>query len=296
MSKGIDCLGKREHIMKSIRNLALVLAFATAIALPAEAQGHRTNEGNGNHGSSGAGSASSASSPASHSSASPGYSTTSAGSGNYNFRGTSHGFSPDASNQSGYAIPSTQYSSFTSSNIYWNWQQFFSRLQNDYYLNPAYGRRFLVNREPLLTPSLLRIAVRKPLRLSSTLMAKLDGLDAMLLKIQGGERIDKEQITLKIREIRKIARQIADSSDWNLIDQRKDKDILRGRQLGGFSLDDSAQLRKIALDLHTQLQNWYNSSSTNTISAASLAQPSIESLTKGIEKISKAMEKTIKHM
>jgi len=180
--------------------------------------------------------------------------------------------------------------------MYWNWQHFFSRLQNEYYFSPVYSRRFLVNREPLLTPSLLRIAVRKPLRLSSVLISELDNLDAMLLKMKNGEDIDKKQIALKIREIRDISKQISKSSDWDVIDQRKDKDILKGMQLAGFSLEDRARLREIATDLHTQLQDWYNSSSTNTISATSLTQPSIESLTKGIEKISKAMEKSVKRM
>jgi hypothetical protein len=282
--------------MKSLRNLALVSAFAIVVALPAAAQTHQAGGKSGNNGSSGAGSAGSASSSTSNSSAAVGYSTTSAGSGSYGYRGSSHGFSPDASNQSGYFAPSPQYSSFSTYNMYWDWQHFFARLQTEYFLNPDYGHRFIVNREPLLTPSLLRIAIRKPLRLSSSLISKLDDLDAMLLKMRNGEHVDKEQIALKIQEIRQLAKKISKSGDWNLIDQRKDKDILRGMQLKDFSLDDSARLREIATDLQGQLQSWYNSSSTSTISAASLTQPSIESLTKGIEKISKAMENTIKHM
>jgi hypothetical protein len=282
--------------MKSLRNLALVLVFAIAVALPADAQNHQAGGRNGDNGSSGAGSVGSVSSSTSNSSATVSYGTTSTGSSSSSYRGASHGFSPDASNQNGYVAPSPQYSSFSTYNMFWDWQHFFSRLQNEYFLNPAYGHRFMVNREPLLTPSLLRIAVRKPLRLSSSLISKLDDLDAMLLKVRNGEHVDKEQMALKIQEIRQLAKKISKSSDWNLIDQRKDKDILRGMQLRDFSLDDSARLREIATDLHTQLQNWYNSSSTNTISAASLTQPSIESLTKGIEKISKAMENTIKHM
>jgi hypothetical protein len=285
-----------EHAMKSLRNLVLVSAFAVAVALPADAQTHQASGRSGNNGSSGAASTGSVSASTSSSSSSISYSTTSAGSSSSDYRGASHGFSPNVSNQSGYIAPSPQYSSFTTYNMFWDWQHFFSRLQTEYYLNPAYGHRFMVNREPLLTPSLLRIAVRKPLRLSSTLISKLDDLDAMLLKVRSGENVDKEQITLKIQEIRQIAKKISKSSDWNLIDQRKDKDVLKGMQLKDFSLDDSARLREIAADLHTQLQSWYDSSSTNTISAASLTQASIESLTKGIEKISKAMENTIKHM
>jgi len=282
--------------MKSFRNLALVSAFAIAVVLPADAQHHSASGGSGNHGSSGAGSVGSVSTTTSSPSTSTTYSTRSTTSQSYNYRGASNGFSPVAPAQTIFFTPNTQYSSFQNSGMYWNWQHFFSRLQNEYYFSPVYSRRFLVNREPLLTPSLLRIAVRKPLRLSSVLISELDNLDAMLLKMKNGEDIDKKQIALKIREIRDISKQISKSSDWDVIDQRKDKDILKGMQLGGFSLEDRARLREIATDLHTQLQDWYNSSSTNTISATSLTQPSIESLTKGIEKISKAMEKSVKRM
>jgi len=282
--------------MKSFRNLALVSAFAIAVVLPADAQHHSASGGSGSHGSSGAGSVGSVSSTTSSSSTSTSYSTISTTSQSYNYRGASHGFSQVAPAQTTFFTPSTQYSSFQNWGMYWNWQHFFSRLQNEYYFSPAYSRRFMINREPLLTPSLLRIAVRKPLRLSSVLISELDNLDAMLLKMQNGEDVDKKQIALKIREIRDIAKQISKSSDWDVIDQRKDKDILKGLQLGGFSFEDRARLREIVTDLHTQLQDWYNSSSTNTISATSLTQPSIESLTKGIEKISKAMEKSVKRM
>jgi len=284
--------------MTSFRNLALVSAFAIAIVLPADAQHHSASGGGGNHGSSGAGSVGSVSSTTTTSSSntSTTYSTISTTSQSYSYRGASNGFSPAAPAQTIFFTPNTQYSSFQNLNMYWNWQHFFSRLQNEYYFSPAYSRRFIVNREPLLTPSLLRIAVRKPLRLSSVLISELDNLDAMFLKMKNGEDIDKKQIALKIKEIRDISKQISKSSDWDVIDQRKDKDILKGMQLGGFSLEDRARLREIVTDLHTQLQDWYNSSSTNTISATSLTQPSIESLTKGIEKISKAMEKSVKRM
>lgn len=282
--------------MKSFRNLALVSAFAIAVVLPADAQHHSASGGSGSHGSSGAGSVGSVSSTTSSSSTSTSYSTISTTSQSYNYRGASHGFSQFTPTQTAFFTPNTQYSSFQNWGMYRNWQHFFSRLQNEYYFSPVYSRRFMVNREPLLTPSLLRIAVRKPLRLSSVLISELDNLDAMFLKMQNGEDVDKKQIALKIREIRDIAKEISKSSDWDVIDQRKDKDILKGLQLGGFSFEDRAQLREIATDLHTQLQDWYNSSSTNTISATSLTQPSIESLTKGIEKISKAMEKSVKRM
>jgi hypothetical protein len=285
--------------MKSVRNVALVSVFAIALGLPAGAQDRHASGRSGNNGSSGGGNVSStysSSSSTSTSSVSTVSSTSSSVSQSYDYRGAAHGYSSNAPNSAGIVAPSPQYSSFTTWNMYWDWQHFYSRLQNEYLLNPTYGHRFMVNREPLLTPSLLRIAVRKPLRLSSTLMSNLDALDAMLQKLQNGEQADKTQITLQIREIRKIAKQISNSSDWNLIDQRKDKDILKGTQLGGISLSDSARLREIATDLRTQLQSWYNSSSTNTISASSLTQPSIASLTKGIEKISKAMENSVKRM
>jgi len=282
--------------MRIFKKVAMVLAFAFVISLPADAQNHHASGSNGNSGSSGPGSAGSAASSSSSSSASTSSSVMVSNSQNSDYRGANHGISEDTRSFGGYVAPSPQYSSFTSSGIYWNWQEFFYRLQNEYLLNPSYMHRFMVNREPLLTPSLLRIAVWKPLRLSSTLMSKLDDLDATLRKIQGGEKLDKEQITLQIRAIRKITKQISNSGNWDLIDQRKDKDILKGMQLTGYLLEDSARLRDIATDLNAQLRNWYNSSSTSTISAASLTQPSIESLTKGIEKISKAMENNIKRM
>jgi len=274
----------------------MILTAAIAFSLPALAQDHGARGDNGKGGSRGSGDINSGNSSISSQHSWGGSTMIPMGSRDFSHGSGSYGSYPGTIGPKAITVPNPQYSSFTTWNTYWNWQYFFYRLQTQYYLDPGFAHRFVVNREPLLTPSLLHMAVMTPLRLSSLMLAEMNDLDLMLQNFQNGKNVDRAQITLKIREIRKIAKQISGGSDWDLIDQRKNKDILKGLQFGDSALNDSIRLRKIATDLHAQLQNWYTSSNTNTISASTLAQPSIESLTRGIEKISKAMENSVRRM
>jgi len=163
-------------------------------------------------------------------------------------------------------------------------------------LSPDYTHRFVVNREPQLTPYMLRLVTRTPLRLSSQMLADVDDLQLMIQALEQGKPVDKQDAAVKIADIRSLAKAISKSTDWDYVDQRKQQDILKGVQIDGLNPDGIVKLREVVTDLHTQLSNWYSSSSTSTISASTLMQPSIGSLTKGIEKLSKAMEDSLRKM
>jgi hypothetical protein len=190
--------------------------------------------------------------------------------------------------------PNLENTSFTSANTYYGWHSFYFQLMNRYRLDPEYARRLYINREPLLTPGIVRLAMFRPMALSSRILAELDSLEQMIQDHQAGNSLNKQEIALKMRNIRNLTKQINSETNWSFVDQRKDQDILKGIQTKQLGLDGIARMHEIAVDLHNQLRNWYQASSTNTISASSLQSPSIESLTRGIQKISQAVESSMR--
>jgi len=52
----------------------------------------------------------------------------------------------------------------------------------------------------------------------------------------------------------------------------------------------------MAVDMNTQLKAMYDQNSTATVSVQNLSQPSFESLSKGIERLTKVIENSAKHL
>lgn len=171
---------------------------------------------------------------------------------------------------------------------------FYDYLQMRYLMNGLYFNRFYNNVEPLVTPQLLRLTTREPLRLSMQMITAVDELEAMLQALQAGKPVNKQEISAKAQEIRELAKHIRQDQALSFIDQRKDKDILKGNNIENLGLEAISQLREMVTDLNTQLKGMYTQSTTSTISVNSLTQPSLESLSKGIERISRVIENSAK--
>jgi len=197
---------------------------------------------------------------------------------------------------SSFNVPKLQGTSFNSMNSYLMWQDFLWNLQTRYFLDAMYLSRFYRNSEPLVTPHLMKMVVREPLSLGTRMLAAVDELGTLVSDFEGGKPVPKQDITTKAQEIRELAKKIRKDNTLSFVDQRADKEVPKGENTETLGLETIRQLRTMAVDMNTQLKAMYNQNSTATVSVQNLSQPSFESLSKGIERLTKVIENSAKHL
>lgn len=197
---------------------------------------------------------------------------------------------------SSFNVPKLQGTSFNSMNSYLMWQDFLWNLQTRYFLDAMYLSRFYRNSEPLVTPHLMKMVVREPLSLSTRMLAAVDELGTLVSDLEGGKPVPKQDITTKAQEIRELAKKIRKDNTLSFVDQRADKEVPKGENTETLGLETIRQLRTMAVDMNTQLKAMYNQNSTATVSVQNLSQPSFESLSKGIERLTKVIENSAKRL
>ena len=197
---------------------------------------------------------------------------------------------------SSFNVPKLQGTSFNSMNSYLMWQDFLWNLQTRYFLDSMYLSRFYRNSEPLVTPHLMKMVVREPLSLSTRMLAAVDELGTLVSDLEGGKPVPKQDITTKAQEIRELAKKIRKDNTLSFVDQRADKEVPKGENTETLGLETIRQLRTMAVDMNTQLKAMYDQNSTATVSVQNLSQPSFESLSKGIERLTKVIENSAKHL
>jgi hypothetical protein len=186
--------------------------------------------------------------------------------------------------------PNLRGSSFKTFNSYYMWNNYYSYLSTSFDVNPVYFDRFYRNSEPLITPVMLKLTLREPIRLSSEMLDSIDRLQEMLEAGLSGASTDRQALVEKSRHIREIAKRIRQNQTLSYIDLRENKNLYNDGGRDAFSPEAIQKLRGMATDLDRQLRNMYRQSSTSTVSVESYKEPSLESLTKGIEKICKDIE------
>lgn len=184
--------------------------------------------------------------------------------------------------------PDLSRTSFVTPNLYFRSQEYFWYLYQSYGISPLYFRRFYRNSEPLLTPQIAKLTLRQPLELSTRMLAAADELEELLRAREAGQKVNPDEITARTDEIRSLARKIRQNQSVEFFDQRKDKDVLKGINLN--SAEAVSQLRELITSLNTQLKGLYEEPKPFAVSVGSLTQPSFQSLSKGIEKLSKSIE------
>ncbi len=193
-------------------------------------------------------------------------------------------------------IPELKGTSFNSVNNYYLWQDFLWSLRTRYLLDSYYFLRFYRNTEPLITPHLLKLAVREPLGLSSQMILAVDELEEMINDLRVGKPVRKQDISAKAQAIREMAKKIRKDTSLAFIDQRLDKTLAKDSQFEDLGLEAVRELRQIVTDLNTQLKAMYSQTATSTVSVQNLTQPSFESLSKEIEKLTKVIENSARHL
>jgi hypothetical protein len=275
--------------MKTAIRLTALTVVVLVLALPSLAQDRGRPGGGTSTGASSAGSASVGASSSSRgvaggvSMSSPGYSAT--------VRNTVGGYGSGGGYVFVPAIP--MYSSFNNYN-YYSALRFFDYMQMRYgFFNMLqYGLwdrdRFYRNREPLVTPGMVQMTLRQPLRLSELLLADIEALEVLVSDLQAGKPVSGKQIESKAQEIRELAKRIRGDESLQFFDPRKARDITEDADRLG--LGAIARLREMALELNSQLRNMVDQKTTTTVSVNTLNQASFQSLSKGIEKLSKVVE------
>jgi hypothetical protein len=224
--------------------------------------------------------------------------TTPVGSGTYTDYSTGLGnraFESSSSIHSGPSVPSLQGTSFYNNSLYLDWYNYCDYLSRYYRLDPYYFTRFIRNREPLMTPEILRLTLRQPLFFSAEMLKMIDDLQLMYADMQAGKAVDKETIAAKSQAIRAMAKQIRQDRTLSMIDLRKETDICKDEHVA-LNAESITRLREITLGLIRQLNEMYTLSSSSTVSVESYQEPSLTSMTKGIEKVCKAIEKSSKDL
>jgi hypothetical protein len=144
----------------------------------------------------------------------------------------------------------------------------------------------------LLTPQIARLTLREPLELSARMLSTVDELEALLRAREAGQSVDPKDIAAKTNEIRSLAKQIRQNYTVDFLDQRKSQDVLKGLKLN--TVEAVSHLRELVTSLNTQLRDLYEDNKPFAVSVGALTQPSFESLSKGIEKLSKSIESSAK--
>ena len=273
---------------------ACILLMALLAVVPLAAQG-RGDSGGANAGrgvadaggsTSGAAAATTSSSTIVYSGGGSSYVPSSYGDVGRAFTGTSSGTMPQQ------ILIGT---SFYTPQLYYNWNDYYSYLYRYYSMSPTYFARFMRNFEPLMTPAMLRLTLRKPLFFGSEMLKLIEELQMMYADKQAGKPVDKQAFIVKSQMIRALAREIRQDRTLAMIDIRKETDIYKE---GGnaFSADSINQMREMTLSLISQLNEMYDLTASSTISVNSYSEPSFASVTKGIEKACKAFEKSSKRL
>lgn len=186
--------------------------------------------------------------------------------------------------------PDLQRSSFQTFNSYYTWNNYYSYLSTHFDVSPVYFDRFYRNTEPLITPVMLKLTLREPIKLSSEILDSIDQLQEMLKAGLSGASTDRQALVERSRHIRKLAKRIRHNQTLSCIDLRGNKNLYNKSEYDALSHETMQRLRGMATNLDRQLRNMYRQSSTSTVSVDSYKEPSLESLTKGIEKICKVIE------
>lgn len=211
-------------------------------------------------------------------------------------RDTGPSFSSAGVVNTAHAVPNLQGTSFYSVTSYYEWQDFLWRLRTRYMLDSMYFRRFYRNQEPLVTPHLLKLALREPLSLSSRMVLAVEDLENMVSDLQAGKPVNKKDLASKANQIREYAKKIRSDDSLAFVDRRTDTDIAKQQNFKNLGLDAITQLRELVNDLHIQLKGMYSQTGTSTVSVHTLSQPSFESMSRGIEKLSKIIESSARKL
>jgi hypothetical protein len=152
-----------------------------------------------------------------------------------------------------------------------------------------------------LTQEAIELALLKPVSASSSLMAMVDELSDLVDRYEAGE-IEKDYfhqtVKVKTKAVRNFAKTIRGDYFLDTFDKRESKlDIDVDKASSIAELRQLCEiLRQNATKIDEGLASFYEKDMSRTVDVSELQRPSFESLSKGVDKIAKTIEKSAKKL
>jgi hypothetical protein len=170
---------------------------------------------------------------------------------------------------------------------------FFSELQFRYgAFYPTLFPTVRSNQELFLTKNSVKTALKESMAYTKELMQTFTELEELTQNpgaaVRNGET--RKQVKALTAKIRGLSSKIRNDTFLNLLDMRKDKDLMKDASKGGSRSAELEKLGALIEQLHTELESMSNDNNPGVVSVKSYSSPSVRSITKGIEKLAKRIE------
>ncbi len=149
-----------------------------------------------------------------------------------------------------------------------------------------------------LTPRLVQFALQDSSLAAASLVALTEKLEPVLQDFREG-RLDRNDSRREfdriLSDVRKLSKKIRGDHYLSYIDQRPTVKIQPRRK--AVSWDELGalitELRQMAVQMREGIVSFYKSDLTRVVNVSDLNQPSFKSISKGIDKLAKTIEKSV---
>lgn len=149
-----------------------------------------------------------------------------------------------------------------------------------------------------LTPDIVKLALQDSSQAAHSLVGLSEDLKQLLADFEAG-RLDRKSFEAEfdrtLAQVRKLAKKIRGDYYLGYIDQRTETKIEAPQAAASLAelrpLVD--ELHQMALEMQKGLSSFYTRDVTRVVSVQDLAQPSFRSISKGIDRISKTIGKSV---
>ena len=186
-----------------------------------------------------------------------------------------------------------------SSRGHYSCQRFVDRLCRRYSFlrGREYLWRFAQGDSPL-TPRMVQLALKDSLQAATSMVQLTEELQPLLLELQEG-RLDRKSFERQsdevLRQVRKLAKKVRKDYVLDYIEQRPQVKIPSRKEVRSIPELKMlvAQLHQMALQVREGISSFYDRDLTRVVSVKDLNQPSLKSISKGIEKLAKTIDKSV---
>lgn len=167
----------------------------------------------------------------------------------------------------------------------------------DFFYGYEYLWRYAQGDSPL-TPKLMQLALEDASHHSETLVKLAAELEQLLTDFEAG-KIDPKTLGRefddRLDQMRKVAKKIRGDDNLEYLDQRPDMKLESPAQASSLAELRvlMASLQEMALQMKQGIMSFYTNDLSRVVSVEDLNQPSFKSISKGIDKLSKTIEKSV---
>ncbi|MFQ5739586.1 MAG: hypothetical protein ACE5JX_11290 [Acidobacteriota bacterium] len=180
--------------------------------------------------------------------------------------------------------------------------QFYRRLLLDYGFLPRYDYLgVFAQGSPALTPEVAQLALRRSAQASAEIVLLSGQLEQLLTRFEAGETTRQDfdrQLKEGLSRIRRLAKSVRKDSYLAYLDQRKDRKLPTFPKAASLSELRLLlrQLNQRARQMEGGLSSFSDQDRTRVVSVSDLVQPSFKSISKGIDKLAKTIQKSAQRL